>query len=265
MKSIPIIVYILLVIAAIVIGVLFCLSGTSSFKGKKGENIVRRIIGRTNAKRDIYVFNNYMLFIDGKSCQIDHILVDRWGVFVIETKNYSGRIYGSEYQKEWTQVLSRGRIKNKFYNPVKQNATHIYALKQILPKDTKIHSAIVFVQGNTQYIDCPNQRIYSAVQLERYLKDRKKRSPLPEEGYASSQITEINAILERKRANHLISSREHVEEIRTMLDNIEKNICPRCGGKLVLRQGKYGDFYGCENYPKCRFKKNIDRRQSPRF
>lgn len=261
MKSVLIVFYILLIVA-IVVGVFVRLSKTSSFKGKQGENIVKGIIGRTNAEKDFYVFNDYMLFIDGKSCQIDHIFVDRWGVFVIETKNYSGRIYGSEYQKEWTQVLSHGRIKNKFYNPVKQNATHVYALKQILPKGTKIHSAIVFVQGNTQYIDCPNQRIYSPVQLDRYLKDRKRRSPLPEEGYASSQITEINAILERNRANHLISNGEHVEEIRAMLDNIEKNICPRCGGKLVLRQGKYGDFYGCENYPKCRFKKKIDQNHS---
>lgn len=34
---------------------------------------------------------------------------------------------------------------------------------------------------------------------------------------------------------------------------IERGICPRCGGQLVLRTGKYGSFYGCTNYPKCKF------------
>ena len=40
-----------------------------------------------------------------------------------------------------------------------------------------------------------------------------------------------------------------------MCDKIARNICPRCGGKLVLRYGKYGQFYGCENYPNCKFVK----------
>ena len=29
--------------------------------------------------------------------------------------------------------------------------------------------------------------------------------------------------------------------------------CPRCGGTLILRNGRYGEFYGCSNSPKCRF------------
>jgi len=36
-------------------------------------------------------------------------------------------------------------------------------------------------------------------------------------------------------------------------NKIDANICPKCGGTLVLRNGKYGKFKGCENYPKCRF------------
>lgn len=40
----------------------------------------------------------------------------------------------------------------------------------------------------------------------------------------------------------------------------ENNICPKCGGSLILREGKYGKFYGCTNYPKCKFTKEIDKR-----
>jgi len=33
-------------------------------------------------------------------------------------------------------------------------------------------------------------------------------------------------------------------------------VCPRCDGKLVLRHGRGGKaFYGCSNYPKCKFTK----------
>jgi ssDNA-binding Zn-finger/Zn-ribbon topoisomerase 1 len=34
---------------------------------------------------------------------------------------------------------------------------------------------------------------------------------------------------------------------------MENNICPKCGGRLVLRNGKYGQFKGCDNFPKCKF------------
>ena len=40
-------------------------------------------------------------------------------------------------------------------------------------------------------------------------------------------------------------------------DLAQKLICPNCGEKLILRTGKYGKFYGCSNYPKCRYTKNI--------
>lgn len=55
------------------------------------------------------------------------------------------------------------------------------------------------------------------------------------------------------RAN--ITTREHICNIKEQQHNLESGICPRCGGRLVLRKGKYGEFWGCENYPKCKFKK----------
>jgi len=37
----------------------------------------------------------------------------------------------------------------------------------------------------------------------------------------------------------------------------EENKCPECGGKLIKRKGKYGEFMGCNNYPKCRYTEKI--------
>ena len=95
---------------------------TPKGRGWFGELCVKMVIGK-NKPGVKYVLNDLELRIsDEKTSQIDHILINKKGIFVIETKNYSGRIYGQENQLEWTQVLNYGKVKNKLYNPVKQNS-----------------------------------------------------------------------------------------------------------------------------------------------
>ena len=78
--------------------------------------------------------------------QIDLVLVTSEGIIVIEVKNYSGWIYGSGNNTNWTKVLSYGRKKYKFYNPIKQNNNHISELRKTLKQFEKIpfFSLIVF-------------------------------------------------------------------------------------------------------------------------
>ena len=85
-------------------------------RGKRGENRVKWVIGET-IENEQYVINDLIVSNNGNTTQIDHIVINPRGVFVIETKNYSGEIYGSENQREWTQVLAYGNVKNKLYNP----------------------------------------------------------------------------------------------------------------------------------------------------
>ena len=69
----------------------------------------------------------------------------------------------------------------------------------------------------------------------------------------NDRTSQIDHIMDYK-LNPIQSNRQHVKEIHKMQKNVEKGICPRCGGKLVLRTGKNGStFYGCSNYPKCKF------------
>ena len=72
--------------------------------------------------------------------------------------------------------------------------------------------------------------------------------------------TQINDFLDNKlsnennyKENNNITDEEHINNIHKMQLDIENNICPRCGAKLVIRNGDYGEFYGCSNYPKCRY------------
>lgn len=81
---------------------------------------------------------------NGGSTQIDHVIVSVYGIFVIETKNYKGWIFGSEKQRQWTQVIM-GR-KYKFQNPLRQNYLHIKTLSELLGLEKDyFHSMIAFI------------------------------------------------------------------------------------------------------------------------
>ena len=119
-------------------------------RGDRGElRVTRRL---RNLKGEEYVvFNDLLIETDRGSSQIDHIVISRYGIFVIETKNYSGWIFGNENSEYWTQSIYRK--KTKFRNPIKQNWSHIYALKSVLSehRQTIYHPIIVFAGRATPY------------------------------------------------------------------------------------------------------------------
>ncbi|MBO5882839.1 MAG: NERD domain-containing protein [Clostridia bacterium] len=225
-------------------------------RGFIGEVWVKFVIGKTNDRADKkenikYVINNLLLQTeDGRTSQTDHVVINKNGVFVIETKNYSGRIYGDDNRKEWTQVLNYGKMKNHFYSPVKQNMGHIYKIKQIIPEDVPICSIIVFVKGNIKFIN--SQYVYTLSGLHKKLKETSEREMTPLE------MKKTYDILLNSNKSKEITNKEHVENIRKAQEEIEQNTCPLCKGKLIIRKGKYGVFLGCSNYPKCKFYKKKD-------
>ncbi len=50
--------------------------------------------------------------------------------------------------------------------------------------------------------------------------------------------------------------KEHIQNIKNNIIDKDNNKCPKCGGQLVERTGKYGRFIGCSNYPKCKYTRN---------
>ena len=119
----------------------------SSFKGIVGE-IVINVAMWLKLDKDIYHrLNNITLpLADGGSTQIDHVIVSRYGIFVIETKNYKGWIFGGERQKMWTQKIFKKSY--KFQNPLHQNYKHQKVLEQILADIVEpeyLHSLVVFM------------------------------------------------------------------------------------------------------------------------
>ncbi len=129
---------------------IYLLTRVTSFS--RGDSSERRVVLRLlqlgiNPKA---IFHDlYLLKSDGTYTQIDIAVATPQGIIVIEVKDYAGRIYGHCFAEKWLQILASGRKKHKFYNPVKQNAGHIYGLKKHLSKCGKIkyHSIVVF-DGN---------------------------------------------------------------------------------------------------------------------
>ncbi len=223
-------------------------SRASAFKGKYGEHVVAGILGAT-IPGEQYIIND-LLFktTNGSSCQIDHIFINKHGIWVIETKNYSGMIYGSQDAQEWTQVLAYGKTKNRFYNPVKQNNTHIYHLSEQLHNKAVFCNVVCFLD-NADISHVNAEHVYSVKELSR-IKTATTNITLTEK-----QMEFFYQKLLSLQAKSEVSAEEHIDNIHEMQDKIARGICPRCGAKLVLRTGKSGQFYGCTSYPNCTFTK----------
>ena len=220
-------------------------------KGSVGEFKVNT---RLNFLGDNYIVMKDLILnsSNGYTSQIDQIVLSEYGIFVIETKNYKGWIFGNEKSENWTQVIYKE--KHSFRNPVKQNWSHIYALKNVLSDypNIKYHPIVVF-SGNATL-----KNIESSVPViydNKLNKTIRRLSNL--KCLTIDEVNTIKTILESSVVTEKGSRKEHVKNIRKNIAEKElkkKNlICPRCNGELKLRNGKNGKFYGCSNYPRCRF------------
>lgn len=180
-------------------------------KGAIGEKVVS--IYLSSLPKDKYILlNDIMLKTKKGSTQIDHILVSIYGIFVIETKNYNGWIYGRKYDKEWTQNIYGN--KKKFYNPLRQNYGHIKTLMDLLdlPED-KFISVIAFSSSAT----LKTKNMESVIYINKL-----KRTIL---GYQDIKLTEdeINEISEKIKNSKMVGKLSnrigHVKNIKSNMIN----------------------------------------------
>ncbi len=117
-------------------------------KGFFGEYLTRENLNHIPGYKK-FISNCYLTKTDGKTTEIDLIMLHTSGIYVFESKNYGGRIYADENSQKWMQILP-GDTRNQFFNPIIQNNTHIIAIRQLL-NDYKmpIHSVIVFSERCT--------------------------------------------------------------------------------------------------------------------
>ncbi|WP_259214951.1 nuclease-related domain-containing protein [Shewanella baltica] len=129
------------------------------FKGVFGEFLVNQILSRL-PESDYTLVKNVTLPTDDGTTQIDHVIVSKFGLFIVETKNMKGWIFGSKNQKQWTQKIYRHS--SKFQNPLHQNYKHVKTLESLLGIDSSyLHSVIVFIGDSTFKTDMPENVTYA--------------------------------------------------------------------------------------------------------
>lgn len=224
--------------------------------GEEGEYFAARQLCRLDDSK--YFVINDLIFRkkNGLTCQIDHIVVSQSGVFVIETKNIYGYIRGSEKSKLWRSYWKDGRDL-AFDNPIPQNEAHIIALSEKLGVGRQIpyYSIIAFTPTAELQVTSSNVPVVYWTQLRDIIRSHKDESLTIEEARSVyNEISALNITDPEVRSKHgqQANARKinYEQKTNTALDN---GRCPKCGGNLVLREGAYGRFYGCSNYPNCKY------------
>lgn len=220
--------------------------------GEIGEESVASIL--KTLPKDYVVFNDIYLEIKGYSTQIDHVVISRYGVFIIETKNYTGWIFGNDTSEYWTQTIYENKYQLR--NPLKQNYAHLKTLQSIFGIEERFYFPIVaFHDRATLKCEANGNVMYFSE-----LKDFILSKTIPK--LTDELVNRLSAILMYYSIKNENQKQEHILKVKQDIANkeslVEKGICPKCGGMLIHRQGKYGEFISCINYPSCRFTQNIN-------
>lgn len=176
-----------------------------------GEELVSRVLFAHFRAPDYHLMNHVTLRMDDGTTQVDHILVSRFGVFMIETKDYSGWIFANETEAKWTSV--HYRLKHRFQNPIRQNFRHILAVQNLLefvPRDA-IKSVVVFC-GNAEFKTDVPAGVVHVEALVSYLKQHSvELLALNRMQYAVGRLETARLALSGK------TDVEHVESLRRRL------------------------------------------------
>lgn len=281
-----------------------------------------------------FLFNVYIPKANGETTEIDVMMICTQGIFVLESKNYSGWIFGSVRSKNWYQTLPAGRrrsLKEHFYNPIMQNRSHVKHLMTFLGKPIPVWSIIVFsnrctlksIQVDSRRVHVLNRRetpvvvsaicdrapevlteedileiydvLYPFTQVDAEMKARHianinrniKGEPAVQSAPTLSvpdkpekKISEVNvseqstdqtelsemAVAETVEATEITESKTCGEPTQ----EAQEQKCPWCNGLLILRTATRGanagnQFYGCSNYPHCKYIRNIQNEEQKAF
>lgn len=250
---------------------------TLSDKGSNGEYQIFNQVDPLLSGTKFWLFNVYIPRGHGKTTEIDAILFHDSGIYIFESKNYKGWIFGHEEHETWTQCLrSSGRHSKKFtfFNPLMQNNIHIEAFKAWAGTalgNIPIRSFVIFgdkCQLKNITLTSGKHYVLNQHLLPNLLKhltetlppvDAKTIINLYNRAYPLTQVdtdTKVQHVVTVQSQSH-IHRREKNSHPHSQANQFT---CPRCGNRLVRRVAKRGPnrgqaFLGCSNYPNCRYTK----------
>lgn len=183
-------------------------------KGAYGEYLTFNILKNIDGK---ILTNLYLPKLKGWTTEVDLVFINSKGIFVIESKNYSGRIYGSSNSKFWMQILKNNQ-RNKFYNPIFQNRIHINAIKNILKdvNENDIYSIVVFSERcniDNVNVSSENVKVIKRNYLESTIKDIMHSNFVK---FNDDEVNDLHNKLLRYSDVSEIEKEQHIQNIKNM-------------------------------------------------
>ena len=242
-------------------------------KGIEGEEAVAAKLAEKGWFRvkGLCLRNLYLPVPEG-TAEIDLLYLTRKGIFVIESKNYTGWIFGREDEPEWSVSVYVGRSwlgrtkteTHALYNPIWQNAGHVRALEALVGEEVPLWPVVVFT-GRCRLEDVEwDSEDVSVCKLEELPRVLRRT------GRKTLSQREVRALYDQLEPYTRASwgqKRAHVRQVRRIEREQAKpwglpGRCPWCGAELVLRTARQGSnagrrFYGCSRYPDCRYTRDL--------
>ena len=224
--------------------------------GPLGEYLVQHVLNNELATTGYPLYMNLIVpNCDSRvgTAEIDALMLAREGIYVFESKNYGGWIFGRPDEQNWTASYSKTK-KYPFYNPILQNRAHVKALAAYLGLPLGVfHSYIVFSQrcefkkipaATDEYVVCRRPILRKLL-----TRDMKRHKGC----FTWDEVRELN-----RKVHALVEStgeagREgHIARIKAA-----QRVCPWCGRMLVERHRRSdgAPFVGCSGYPACEYKR----------
>ena len=213
-----------------------------------GEHWARESLNKLDKNKYI-VLNDIMILVNNKTHQIDHIVLSKYGIFVIETKQYNGYITGDKYDNKWVRHLKNNQ-KVYYTNPIRQNYGHVKAICELLAiSEDKVFNIVCITSKNVKLNIKHDGELTRGYDINE--KIMSFNDEIIDNVFELKDKIVINNIVDKEKRN------EHIERINETKKEYGINTCPKCGGDLVERTSKYGKFIGCSNYPKCKYTRKI--------
>lgn len=205
------------VIAALVIGFIIGRNRRHLYHFQnRGEALVSHALQARFVAPNYHLLNHVTLRQKGDSTQIDHVLVSRFGVFVIETKDYGGWIFGGPDDRYWTQV--HFRAKHRFQNPIHQNFKHVCAIRDLLEflPDNAVRSVVVFTGDAEFKTDVPDG-VFTLASVVAYIEEHRT------EVMSANRLQFCVGRLETSRLSITKATDvEHIQRLRRRYDSNEQ-------------------------------------------
>ena len=195
---------IIILICLIILGLLSLKKRKNYTIENQGERQVSEVLKKIKGYK---LLNNILIKNQDKTTQIDHILIGKKGIFVIETKDFSGIITGEEYSKEWVQILNGNA--NNFYNPIRQNYGHIKSIENLLKMKNICISVIVFTnKSKFKEVDTETP-VIQLKELKRFIRKYSSNISINKE-----EIEEIYNLIKKNNINSNRIRRKHIKNIK---------------------------------------------------